>query len=45
MKDGDGEYFNAENNSICRGVWKRGVLQGEGEYVEGRGSKSRVIWQ
>ena len=41
---GYGEYFNGKNSSISKGVWKKGVLEGEGSYTEPMGETYKCIW-
>jgi hypothetical protein len=44
FREGFGEYSNSVDSSISKGTWKKGVLNGKGEYVEGTGEAHHCIW-
>lgn len=45
MREGQGEFYNSKDRSISRGMWKCGVLNGQGEYVEPRGQVRKCVWK
>ena len=43
-REGEGEYFNAKNKSISKGLWKKGMLNGHGQYTDPYGNSFKCIW-